>query len=339
MRAVVLVGGFGTRLRPLTNHSPKPMLPVGHRPMIELLVDRLARGGVTDVVLALGFKPEPFMEAFPDGKCGDVKLTYAVEPEPLDTGGAIRFAAESAGINDTFVVANGDVLTDLSVADLVAAHRSRNAEATLHLIGVDEPSAFGVVALGGPANGGIGRIVDFVEKPDPGTEPSNLVNAGTYIFEPSVLDLIGAGERVSIERSVFPELVERAGLYGFTTEDYWIDAGRPELYRAANLDLLTDRRVFDRCEAIAPTAMVSSSATITNSIVGDSVEVGNGAEIIDSVLLAGARVGAGARITTSLVMGSVEATAEVMGSIVGAEGMVPAGSRLIDGALPDPASA
>ena len=339
MRAVVLVGGFGTRLRPLTNHSPKPMLPVGHRPMIELLVDRLARGGVTDVVLALGFKPEPFMEAFPDGKCGDVNLTYAVEPEPLDTGGAIRFAAESAGINDTFVVANGDVLTDLSVADLVAAHRSRNAEATLHLIGVDEPSAFGVVALGGPANGGIGRIVDFVEKPDPGTEPSNLVNAGTYIFEPSVLDLIGAGERVSIERSVFPELVERAGLYGFTTEDYWIDAGRPELYRAANLDLLTDRRVFDRCEAIAPTAMVSSSATITNSIVGDSVEVGNGAEIIDSVLLAGARVGAGARITTSLVMGSVEATAEVMGSIVGAEGMVPAGSRLIDGALPDPASA
>lgn len=339
MRAVVLVGGFGTRLRPLTNHSPKPMLPVGHRPMIELLVDRLARGGVTDVVLALGFKPEPFMEAFPDGKCGDVNLTYAVEPEPLDTGGAIRFAAESAGINDTFVVANGDVLTDLSVADLVAAHRSRNAEATLHLIGVDEPSAFGVVALGGPANGGIGRIVDFVEKPDPGTEPSNLVNAGTYVFEPSVLDLIGAGERVSIERSVFPELVERAGLYGFTTEDYWIDAGRPELYRAANLDLLTDRRVFDRCEAIAPTAMVSSSATITNSIVGDSVEVGNGAEIIDSVLLAGARVGAGARITTSLVMGSVEATAEVMGSIVGAEGMVPAGSRLIDGALPDPASA
>jgi len=144
---------------------------------------------------------------------------------------------------------------------------------------------------------------------------------------------------VAIERSVFPELVERAGLYGFTTEDYWIDAGRPELYRAANLDLLTDRRVFDRCEAIAPTAMVSSSATITNSIVGDSVEVGNGAEIIDSVLLAGARVGAGARITTSLVMGSVEATAEVMGSIVGAEGMVPAGSRLIDGALPDPASA
>jgi mannose-1-phosphate guanylyltransferase len=338
MRAVVLVGGFGTRLRPLTNHSPKPMLPVGHRPMIARLVDRLARGGVTDVVLALGFKPEPFMAAFPDGKCGDVNLTYAVEPEPLDTAGAIRFAAESAGIDDTFVVANGDVLTDLAVADLIAAHRSRKAEATLHLIGVDEPSGFGVVALEDAADGGIGRIIDFVEKPEPGTEPSNLVNAGTYIFEPSVLDLIPAGERVSIERSIFPKLVERGGLYGFSTEDYWIDAGRPELYRAANLDLLTDQRVFDRCEAIAPTAVVSSSATITNSIIGDDVEVGDGAEVIDSVLLAGARVGAGARIRASLVMGAVESTAEVIGSMVGAEGVVPAGSRLIDGALPDPAA-
>jgi mannose-1-phosphate guanylyltransferase len=289
-------------------------------------------------VLALGFKPEPFMEAFPDGKCGDVNLTYAVEPEPLDTGGAIRFAAEFAGIDDTFVVANGDVLTDLSVADLIAAHSSRKAEATMHLIGVDEPSAFGVVALEGTADAGIDRIVDFVEKPEPGAEPSNLVNAGTYIFEPSVLDLISAGERVSIERSTFPKLVERGGLYGFGTTDYWIDAGRPELYRAANLDLLSDRRVFDRCEAIAPTAVVSSSATITNSIIGSDVEVGDDAEVIDSVLLSGARVGAGARITASLVMGAVEATAEVNGSMVGAEGVVAAGSRLIDGALPDPAA-
>lgn len=334
MRAVVLVGGFGTRLRPLTNDVPKPMLPVGHRPMIARLVDRLARGGVTDVVLALGFKPEPFMAAFPGGKCGDVNLTYAVEPEPLDTGGAIRFAAEFAGIDDTFVVANGDVLTDLSIAELLAAHRSRKAEATLHLIGVDEPSAFGVVALEGAAD----RIVDFVEKPAPGTEPSNFVNAGTYIFEPSVLDLIPTGERVSIERSTFPKLVERGGLHGFATDDYWIDAGRPEFYRAANLDLLTDRRVFDRCEALAATAVVSSSATITNSIIGDDAEVGDGAIIIDSVLLPGARVGVGARITASLVMGAVDAAAEVVGSMVGAEGIVASGSRLIDGAVPDPAA-
>ncbi|MEI8239848.1 MAG: nucleotidyltransferase family protein, partial [Actinomycetota bacterium] len=147
MRAVVLVGGFGTRLRPLTSHIPKPMLPVGHLPIIERLVANLARGGVTEVTLALGFRPEPFIEAFPNGECAGVRLQYAVEPEPLDTAGAIRFAAEFAGIDDTFVVANGDVLTDLDVAGLDEFHRAKGAEATLHLIAVADPSAFGVVAL------------------------------------------------------------------------------------------------------------------------------------------------------------------------------------------------
>ena len=189
MRAVVLVGGFGTRLRPLTLSVPKPMLPIGHVPMIVRLVERLGRGGVTEVVLALGFRPEPFIEAFPDGHCGGVALTYAVEPEPLDTAGAIKFAAEFGGIDDTFVVANGDVMTDLDVSALVDAHRSFGAEATLHLIGVDDPSAYGVVDL---ADGG--SIEAFVEKPAPGTEPSNLINAGTYVFEPSVLARHSRGE-------------------------------------------------------------------------------------------------------------------------------------------------
>ena len=157
MRAVVLVGGFGTRLRPLTYTTPKPMLPIGHRPMIARLIDRLARGGVTDVVLALGFKPEPFVDAFPDGRCGDVRITYAVEPEPLDTAGAIRFAADAAGIDDTFIVANGDVLTDLDVGALVDAHRRLGAEATIHLIAVDDPSSFGVVDIG-EMTGGAGLV-------------------------------------------------------------------------------------------------------------------------------------------------------------------------------------
>jgi mannose-1-phosphate guanylyltransferase len=178
MRAVVLVGGFGTRLRPLTYTVPKPMLPVGHLPIIERLVANLVRGGVTDVTLALGFKPEPFLEAFPDGTCAGAQLHYAVEPEPLDTAGAIRFAAEAAGIDETFVVVNGDVLTDLDIATLVDFHRARGAEATLHLIAVPDPSAFGVVALDD-----VGRVERFVEKPPPGTEPSNLVNAGTYVLD------------------------------------------------------------------------------------------------------------------------------------------------------------
>ena len=189
MQAVVLVGGFGTRLRPLTNVVPKSMLPIAHVPLIARLIRRLELGGVDRATLALGFLPEPFVEAFPDGRCGGVALDYAIEPEPLDTAGAIRFAADHSGIDDTFVVANGDVLTDLSVAALVAAHRESGAEATIHLIGVDDPSAFGVVERDAD-----GRVVRFVEKPPPGTEPSNLINAGTYVFEPEVLARIPGGQ-------------------------------------------------------------------------------------------------------------------------------------------------
>jgi mannose-1-phosphate guanylyltransferase len=331
MRAVVLVGGFGTRLRPLTSSVPKPMLPVGHRPMIARLVDRLARGGVTEVVLALGFRPEPFIEAFPDGRCGDVTLTYAVEPEPLDTGGAIRFAADAAGIDDTFVVANGDVMTDLDVGALVGAHRAFGAEGTLHLIAVDDPSAFGVVDLGVD-----GRIGAFVEKPAPGTEPSNLINAGTYVFEPSVLARIAPATKVSVERDTFQRLVADGALFGFATDDYWIDAGRPELYRAANLDLLDGVRRFDRCEAISPTASVAADATVRNSVIGDHVVVAAEATVTDSVLLPHATIGRGASVDRSLVMGSVGADSRITDCMVGADGAVPDGAELVGVAIPEP---
>ena len=329
MRAVVLVGGFGTRLRPLTLSMPKPMLPIGHVPMIARLVDRLGRGGVTEVVLALGFRPEPFIEAFPDGRCGDVTLTYAVEPEPLDTAGAIKFAAEFAGIDDTFVVANGDVMTDLDVSALVQAHRSFGAEATLHLIGVDDPSAFGVVDLADD-----GAVRAFVEKPAPGTEPSNLINAGTYVFEPSVLDRIPSATKVSVERDTFQRLVADGRLYGVATDDYWIDAGVPALYRAANLDLLDGKRRVERCDAVASTAVVSPDAVIDHSIVGGDVRVAAGASVVESVLLPGASIGSGASVERSLVMGTVGANAVVRDSMVGVDGEVGDGQSLIEGTAP-----
>ena len=333
MHAVVLVGGFGTRLRPLTERVPKPMLPIGHVPMIERLIRRLARGGVTDVVLALGFKPEPFVEAFPDGRCGDVRLTYAVEPEPLDTGGAIRFAADAAGIDSTFVVANGDVMTDLDVAALVDAHRTAGADATIHLIGVADPSAFGVVELV-DARDGSGRIAQFVEKPAPGTEPSNLINAGTYVFEPSVLDLIAPGARVSIERDTFPRLVAAGTVHGLATDDYWIDAGVPDLYRAANLDLLGDGRLHDSCEAIAPDATVDPGATVMNTIVGSGAVIEAGCTVVDTVVLPGAFIGARAQVESSLVMGRVESDATVIEAIIGADGVVAAGDHVAFDTVP-----
>jgi mannose-1-phosphate guanylyltransferase len=331
MRAVVLVGGFGTRLRPLTYSVPKPMLPVGHVPIIERLVANLVRGGVTDVTLALGFKPEPFVEAFPAGVCAGARLHYAVEPEPLDTAGAIRFAADAAGIDDTFIVANGDVLTDLDVSRLVAFHRDRGAEATVHLIAVDDPSAFGVVALDGD-----GRVERFVEKPAPGTEPSNLVNAGTYVLEPSVLARIPVGEKVSIERSTFPAVVASGGLFALATDDYWIDTGKPDLYLAANLDLLDGHRPHDRCEGLAPGATVHPSAVVDTSIVAAGVTVGPRARVVRSVLLGGAVVDADAEVVGSVVMGRVSASASVIDCVIGADALVGPGEVVTGERRPSP---
>jgi mannose-1-phosphate guanylyltransferase len=320
MRAVVLVGGFGTRLRPLTYTTPKPMLPVGHVPIIERLLDNLARGGVTDVTLALGFKPEPFIDAFPDGHCNGVALHYAVEPEPLDTAGAIRFAADFSEIDETFVVANGDVLTDLDVAALVSFHRSRNAEATIHLIRVADPSAFGVVETTAH-----GKVVRFVEKPPPGTEPSNEINAGTYVLEPSVLQRIPAGEKVSIERVVFPAIAETGALFAMATDDYWIDTGNPVLYRQANIHLIDGTRARHAIDGVHAGADVDPSAIIEGSVVADGATVGALARVTDSVVLAGAVVSARAVVTNSVVMGSVGEGATVSECVVGLHGQVSAG--------------
>lgn len=331
MRAVVLVGGFGTRLRPLTSSIPKPMLPVGHVPIIERLVANLARGGVTEVTLALGFRPEPFVAAFPDGTCAGITLRYAVEPEPLDTAGAIRFAADASGIDGTFVVANGDVLTDLDIAALVAFHREHDAEATIHLTAVDDPSSFGVVALDGD-----GRVERFVEKPAPGTAPSNLINAGTYVLERSVVDRIEAGRKVSIERVTFPSVVADGRLYAMATADYWIDTGTPALYLRANLDVAMGHRPIDRCEPLDAAATLHATADVAGSVVGGDVVVADGARVRDSVLLPGASVGARAHVWGSIVMGHIGAGAEVIDSVIGAAATVADGERLVGARRPDP---
>lgn len=317
MHAVVLVGGFGTRLRPLTNSLPKPLLPLGQRTILEWLLVHLARGGVTDAVLALGFKPEPFMQAYPDARCAGVRLSYAIEDSPLDTAGAIGFAARSAGLHErgeTFVVANGDIVTDLSVGDLVAAHRanvSHGARATIHLTPVADPSQYGVVEF---EEGG--RVRGFREKPAPGTTTSRHVNAGTYVFEPDVLDIMPGDAPLSVERVTFPALVERAALFAHPTDDYWLDAGRPESYLRANLDLVGGRR-RDRDTAVHASATVASDATVRDSVVGAQAVIEPGASVVGSVIFPGARVGAGARVSGSSVMGDVAASSTVRDALVG----------------------
>jgi mannose-1-phosphate guanylyltransferase len=333
MLAVVLVGGFGTRLRPLTLTTPKPMLPVGHVPMLERVLANLARGGVTEAVLSLGFQPDAFTAAFPDGHCAGVGLHYAVEPEPLDTAGAIRFAADAVGAADRFVVVNGDVLTDLDVGSLVAFHEERDAEATIHLTPVDDPSAFGVVPTDAD-----GRVIAFIEKPPRDEAPTNLINGGTYVFEASMLARIPTGRRVSVERETFPQVVADGRLFAMASDDYWLDTGRPDQYLQANLDVLDGVRSVDRCESLGQGVQVDPGATVAHSVVGHRSRVAGGATVEGSVLLPDVVVGAGAVVEASAVGrgATLGAGARLRGCVVGDGVVIPAGAALEGTRVPEP---
>ena len=295
MKAVVLVGGFGTRLRPLTLTTPKQMLPILHRPMIEHVLEHLAGHGIEEAVLSLGYRPDAFSDAYPEGLCAGVKLHYAIEPEPLDTAGAIRFAALHAGIAERFVVVNGDVLTDLDVTDLVRFHDEHGGEGTIALHRVEDPSAFGVVLTDDT-----GRVLAFVEKPPRDEAPTDLINAGTYVLEPSVLDRIVDGRKVSIEREVFPAMVADRSLYAQSGDTYWIDTGTPTKYLEAQMDLLRGVR-GERRTVIHPTASIASDAEVLRTVVGPDVVVESGASVKGSVLMAGAHVGQGAVVERAIL--------------------------------------
>ncbi|MEO6987436.1 MAG: NDP-sugar synthase [Aquihabitans sp.] len=321
MKAVVLVGGFGTRLRPLTLTRPKQMLPIVHRPMIEHVLEHLASHGIDEAVLSMGYRPDAFADAYPDGICAGVKLHYAIEPEPLDTAGAIRFAALDAGIAERFVVVNGDVLTDLDLGRLVEFHDSHHGEGTIALHQVDDPSAFGVVPTEPD-----GRVIAFVEKPPRHEAPTDLINAGTYVLEASVLDRIADGRKVSIEREVFPAMVADGALYAMSGDTYWIDTGTPPKYLSAQMDLLDGVR-GEPVDGIHPTATVAADAVVKRSMLGADVEIGAGARVSASVLLPGAKVGAGAVIDRA-ILGS--------GSSVGAGARIEDLAVLGDGAVVGP---
>jgi len=331
VQAVVLVGGFGTRLRPLTLTVPKQLLPVGHVPMIERVVVHLAAAGVTDVVLSLGYQPDAFTERYPDGVCAGVPVHYAVEPEPLDTAGAIAFAARSAGVDSTFIAVNGDVLTSLDVAGVWATHRERNAAATIALTPVEDPSRFGVVPLDAD-----GRVEAFIEKPPAGTAPSNWINAGTYVLEPEVLDLVEPGRRVSIERVVFPQLVADGRVFGVQSEAYWVDAGTPAAYLQVHRDLL-EHRYDVAVDAVDPSAEVDATATVVDSFVGPGAVVGAGARVSGSVVMEGARVGAGSTVSDSIVAGRAmigDGCTLTAGCVVGYGEVVAEGTDAAEGRFP-----
>jgi mannose-1-phosphate guanylyltransferase len=354
VRAVVLVGGEGTRLRPLTLTAPKQMLPIVEQAMVERVLGHLASHGIDEAVLSLGYRPDAFSDAYPDGVIAGVRSTYAVEPTPLDTAGAIRFAATFGGIDDTFVVLNGDVLTDFDISELVSFHRRHGAEGTIALTPVDDPSSFGVVPTDDD-----GRVTAFIEKPPRDEAPTNLINAGIYILEPSVLGRIVPDVRVSIERETFPAMVADGTLFAMGSDAYWLDTGTPDAYLRAHRDLLNGRRsgppapdaterpelgpgvwVIGQADASVGSversllgcgASVAPTAHVTGSVVGAGAQVEDGATVTDSVLLPGARVAARASVDGSIVGpgATVGQRCTVSGiSVIGAGAVIASGTSL-----------
>jgi mannose-1-phosphate guanylyltransferase len=270
--------------------------------MIEHVFGWLRQHGVANAVLSLGYLPDHFVEAYPSGVIAGVKVTYAVEPEPLDTAGAIRFAATFAGIDDTFLVVNGDVITDLNISKLLAFHRERRAEVTIALHAVDDPSRFGVVPTAPD-----GRVISFIEKPDRLAAPTNCVNAGTYVLEPRALKRIASSGPVSIERDTFVRLAEAGTLYAMNDTAYWFDAGTPESFLDANSFLLhrSHSGGIDAASPgdswVHPHAQVSPSSSISSSVIDESCAVGADAVLDNAVLLPGAEVEAGAQVRSSII--------------------------------------
>jgi mannose-1-phosphate guanylyltransferase len=310
MQAIVLVGGEGTRLRPLTENVPKPALTLVDRPFLAYMIEWLAAHGVTEVVLACGFLPDVLQAALSgEEERAGVRIRYVAEPEPLGTAGAIRFAADALGdeLEDRFLALNGDVLTDLDLSALQHAHEGSNAAATIGLYPVEDSSAFGLVQ----SDEG-GAVLEFLEKT--GERKPGEINAGMYVLERSVLDLIAPGENVSIERDVFPRLVGE-GLHGLLLDGYWVDIGTPERYRQASWDIL-EGRVETRVEPTSGSVLVDSSAAVDpgatvgpRAVIGPDCRVGAGAEVVDSILLAGCTIGEGARVKDSIFSPGAEVPA------------------------------
>ena len=353
MQALILAGGEGTRLRPLTSTVPKPVVQLVDRPFISYMIEWLRGHGVDDVILACGFMADGVRSVLGDGSSFGVSLRYVEEPEPLGTGGALKYAEDL--LAERFFMLNGDCLTDIDLTAQLRQHERTGARATLALIPVDDPSAYGLVRRGDDL-----EVRQFVEKPSPDEIDTNLINAGAYILEHDVLDGMGAsGTKISIEREVFPALVGH-GLYGYEASGYWLDIGTPERYLQATFEILEGdvqteigRRVAEAggvlvegdATGVAGTihgpalcgsgCVVAATAIVgSRTVLGRGVSVGAGAHIESSVLLDGASVGAGTRISSSIVGADVQIGdhCRVEGRVVLGQGVsVGAGNTLLGG--------
>jgi mannose-1-phosphate guanylyltransferase len=332
MDAIILVGGQGTRLRPLTLTRHKSLVPVCNQPAIEYLFRWLAKHGIDRAVLALGQANEDLAEAYPAGRHGRLEITPVLETRRLESGGAIRNAVVEAGIDGRFLVLNGDIFVDFDLRAALAEHEARAADLTLALHNVDDPSQFGVAVLDGDK-----MVTGFVEKPPRGSAPSNLVNAGVWIFEPGLVDEIPPGA-VRVEETLFPSLVgRRRNVLGYEFSGLWADIGTPARYRDLNVALAArPGAVSEDCRAgegavidlsvVGPGCAVAGGASVLNSVLWENVDIGEGARVSGCILADGVTVGAGA-----VVDGVVVAS----GATIAPHAVIPRGTNLEPGARYD----
>lgn len=354
MKALILVGGEGTRLRPLTHRTVKPMVPVVNRPFLEHLFGYLGKHGILDIVLATGYKPEQIEHYFGNGEGFGIHIGYSVESRPLGTAGAVKNA--ETFLDDTFLVLNGDVLGSVDLAEMLRFHTEKKAIATLALTEVDDPSAFGVV-LTDSSN----RVTSFIEKPKREEAPSNLINAGVYILEPEVLDYITNKTFCMFERDVFPVLLqEQMPVYAFISDGYWLDMGTPEKYLKLQEDILYGKAgefsisladgfeigggtTINRTATIKTPVIIGKNSNIGSevflegpSVVGNECHIGQGARITGSILWDRVSIGQNAQIQGSIVSDCCIIGEKVIlgsGSVIGSGAIInniiiPPGSRI-----------
>jgi len=367
VQAVILVGGEGTRLRPLTSTMPKPVVPLVDRPLMVYMLEWLRGHGIDDVIMSCGFLATGMRDVLGDGSQLGISLRFVEEPEPRGTAGALKYAEEY--LDERFLMLNGDVLTDLDLSAQLAQHEATGATGTLALVPVDDPSSYGLVRLREDR-----AVEEFLEKPSADTVlDTNLISAGAYVLEHSVLDLIPADRKVSIEREVWPALVGK-GLYGFDDQDaYWVDIGTPERYLQATFDILegkmrsavadklgdsflavdpsvhNDGRVIPPAVIGAGTRIEAGAAVGSLVAIGEDVVVGEGAIVERCVVLDGAQIGAGCVLRDCIVGPRVsvgERTQVVEGAMLGegvtlgADNVLARGARVFPGVeVPDGAIA
>jgi mannose-1-phosphate guanylyltransferase len=361
MQALILAGGEGTRLRPLTSTVPKPVVPLVDRPFIAFMIDWLRGHGVDDIVMSCGHLASGVRNVLGDGEAFGIRLRYVEEPRPLGTGGALKFAERL--LDERFLMLNGDVLTDLDLSAQLSQHERTGATATLALTPVEDPTAYGLVRIASDC-----AVTEFVEKPSPDQIDTRNISAGVYVLERSVLDMLEAGEPASIERDVFPRLVGD-GLYGCVSRGYWLDIGTPERYLQGTFDILegsVGTQVAERMGSgylcieqgvesegrIVPSALVESGCRIGEgariggrAVLEHDVSVGENTTIEGSVVMRGAEIGANCTLRGCIVAGGVRIGDNCLvegmsvlgeGVTIGAGNVVSNGARVFPGvSLPD----